>query len=317
MNILFTNAGRRSYLIEDALRLKRNYDNLGDIYVSDTSVMTASMWVSEDIKKIITPRVIDNPDKYLEILLNKSLKHNIDVIFPLMDFELPVLSENKGKFQKNGIKVIISDSKVIKSSLNKKRCYNVCNNNNIKTPKTWYEGEALDKSMMPFVMKKKRGSGSAGMRIINESDKIPNVVPDQYIVQKFIEGQEYGMDVLNTTNGEFLHCCVRRKALMRAGETDKAEVIYNDNFFEAGKKIGRAFGHKGNMDIDFIVDKDGNMKFIDFNPRFGGGYPFTKAAGFDYLRAMIENIQGNDVSFDRVGKKVAGAKGLKVFTYEK
>lgn len=317
MNILFTNAGRRSYLIEDALQLRRKYSFLEDIYVSDTSNMTASMWVSKDVKRIITPRVSNDPDKYIEKLLNKSIKNEIDAIFPVMDFELPVLSKNKSKFKKRGIDVVVSDYRAIEKSFNKEKCYNICNKNRIKIPKTWYKNEVLSEDMLPIVVKRKKGSGSTDMKIIKKGDDFPGRVPSEYIVQEYVEGQEYGMDILNTIDGKFCHCCVRRKALMRAGETDKAEVIYNDRFFEAGKKIGKVFGHKGSMDVDFIVDEHGNMKFIDFNPRFGGGYPFTKAAGFDYLSAMIENIRGNEINFSRVGKKVAGAKGLKVFTYEK
>jgi carbamoyl-phosphate synthase large subunit len=317
MNVLFTNAGRRTYLIEDALELRKSTNLIGDIYVCDTSLMTASMWVSREVKRLITPRVSENPHQYVDILLKKCLKHEISAVFPLMDLELQILAENKKKFSKKGIDIVVSSKETIESSIDKSKCYKQCISNSLSVPSTYYEGEIVNKSEVPLIMKPKKGSGSEGIRTVRKESECPDYVPDGYIMQRFIEGEEYGMDVLNTVEGKFCHCCIRKKSLMRAGETDKAEVIYRNQFFEAGKKIGEIFGHVGNMDVDFIVNEDGSVYFIDFNPRFGGGYPFTRAAGFNYLKALLKNLSGEEIDFDRVGKEVAGAKGLKLFTYKK
>ena len=46
------------------------------------------------------------------------------------------------------------------------------------------------------------------------------------LLQKYIKGKEYGMDILNDLNGNYLHSFTREKLLMRNGETDKAKAVY-------------------------------------------------------------------------------------------
>ena len=44
------------------------------------------------------------------------------------------------------------------------------------------------------------------------------------------------MDILNDFDGNFLHCLARKKISMRAGDTDKAEIISSKKFFEPSEK---------------------------------------------------------------------------------
>ena len=95
------------------------------------------------------------------------------------------------------------------------------------------------------------------------------------------------MDILNDFDGNFLHCLARKKISMRAGDTDKAEIISSKKFSNLAKKISSKLKHVGNLDIDFLVNKK-KIYVIDLNPRFGGGYPFTHEYGYNYIKALIE-----------------------------
>ena len=44
-------------------------------------------------------------------------------------------------------------------------------------------------------------------------------------------------------------------------------------------------------------DSKGKIYFIDFNPRFGGGYPITHLSGFNYLSALLNMSIGNKIYF--------------------
>ena len=95
------------------------------------------------------------------------------------------------------------------------------------------------------------------------------------MLQLFIEGEEFGMDILNDLEGNFVHASFRKKDSMRAGETDKATTFFNQEFWELAISLSKLFKHIGIIDIDLIKENDTGRFIIDINPRFGGGYPFT------------------------------------------
>lgn len=311
IRILLSNAGRRTYLVEYILELKRNIAEYKiELYVSDVSMDVPSMNVSLDILKIITPYVADDPDNYAKALLRECIENNINIVFPLMDYELHVLSTWRRKFLENGIFIVVSDPWTISVTLNKQKCYEICRGNGLNVPKTWFSADNIDEIRKPLIMKEIEGSGSNNLKIIEDKDEIPIKIPKGFLLQEKIEGTEYGMDILNDINNNYVHCSVRKKIAMRCGETDKAEVLPHHNFHELARKISKAFKHRGNLDLDFIEDKDRNIWFIDFNPRFGGGYPFTHESGTNYLKFLVDSIMGRAVDKFKEQKHIVGSKGI-------
>ena len=47
---------------------------------------------------------------------------------------------------------------------------------------------------------------------------------DKFIVQEFVDGVEYNVDILYGRSSRVLSSCVKEKLFMRAGETDKARL---------------------------------------------------------------------------------------------
>ncbi len=315
MNILFTNVGRRTYLVESALVLKKQ-GIIDNVYVSDTSEDTAGFHISDEIKYFITPRVSGNEKKYIETLLTNCKEKNVNVIVPLMDFELLILSQNKQKFEEIDCKVIVSSEQVISNTLNKKDNYKYNIENNILTPKSYFSvNDISDKE--PFVRKEIVGSGSVGLSFHKDKASLTDFREGIEMLQEMVEGQEYGIDILNDLEGNFVHTCCKKKIGMRAGETDKAAVIYNDMLADFARDVSQKYKHIGNMDVDVLVDKNNKIWCIDMNPRFGGGYPFTYYAGFDYLLYIVKMIKGEKIDIPESQKQIVGMKGVKLYYYEK
>lgn len=311
MNILFTNAGRRTYLIEYALDLiNEGYDL--NLFVSDTSINTAAMHVHSSVGTIITPRVSDDDEHYVRQLLSICKEKNIELLIPLMDFELPILSLNKTEFEKIGVKVWVSDYLTIINCLDKKLNYNFCINNGIPVPKSYFTNVSLKP---PYIKKRILGSGSVGLEFVTSS-LISDFKEGEDMIQEMVEGKEFGMDILNDINGNFVHSCVREKIEMRSGETDKASSLQSKDFEKWAKKISSTFKHVGNMDIDFILTEDKKIYFIDFNPRFGGGYPYTHLSGANYLKFIIESTMGEIKYKPELVRQITGFKGVKLFYKE-
>jgi len=106
------------------------------------------------------------------------------------------------------------------------------------------------------------------------------------MIQEFLRGQEYGLDIVCDLEGQYVTTFVKRKITMRAGETDRAETVDRPDIEAVGECIARQLGHVGNLDCD-VFDTPNGLFVLEMNPRFGGGYPFSHIAGANIPAALI------------------------------
>ena len=313
MNVLFTCAGRRTYL------LKYFKENLaeGDKVVATDMQLSAPALQAADVK-LQVPAVYD--PEYVNITLNICKEQQIDVLLSLNDLELPILAENKARFEELGVKVIVSDPQVIDIAFDKYKTAQWVESLGLVAPKTYVRLEDAKKALaageieFPLFMKPRWGSGSIGLESIADMEELDiyyNLlmkkikktilatasVGDEYImIQEKLTGSEFGLDIMNDLNGKNVGVSVKQKLAMRAGETDKAVTVDLPEVREMGRKIGEALGHIGNLDVDIMQRADGAYCVLELNPRFGGGFPFSYEAGVNMPKAIIQWAKGEEVN---------------------
>ena len=308
MNILITNIGRRTYLVDFLQDLKKKYKKI-KIFVSDPNQHASGMMFNDNVKKIKTPKS-KHKQIYIKKLIGISKKNKIELIIPASDYELELLSRNVKKFNNHNAKILISDYKTIKICNNKLLMNKFCLKNKILTPKII----KFKKLTNDIIIKPIHGSGSKNIIQKSKYIKINKISKQEFIFQKKILGDEYGVDILNDINGNFVSACKKKKILMRSGETDQAKIIFSKKILNFSKRISKALKHKGNLDCDLIVSKRNNSIYlIDLNPRFGGGYAFTHKYGLNYLKFIIEENFGFKKSklFSKNKKKIF-SKGISI-----
>ena len=111
------------------------------------------------------------------------------------------------------------------------------------------------------------------------------------LIQEKMDGQEYGLDVVNDLDGQYITTFARQKLAMRAGETDRAITIADPRLEALGAVVGRSLRHVGNLDCD-VFGVEGTYHVLEMNPRFGGGYPFSHAAGANLPAVLIAWANG-------------------------
>lgn len=313
MNILFTCAGRRTYLLK---YFKENLAEGDKVVATDMQLSAPALQVAD--VKLQVPAVYA-PD-YVDITLAICREHHIDALISLNDLELPILAENKAKFEALGVKVIVSDPEVIDICFDKYKTAQWVESFGLNSPKTYVRladaKEALSKGEIsfPLFMKPRWGSGSIGLESIADmeeldiyyhllSKKIKKTilatasVGDEYImIQEKLTGNEFGLDVMNDLQGNHMAVSVKQKLAMRAGETDKAITKDLPEVREMGRKIGEALKHIGNLDVDIMQRANGDYCVLELNPRFGGGFPFSYEAGVNLPKAMIQWVKGEKVN---------------------
>lgn len=96
---------------------------------------------------------------------------------------------------------------------------------------------------------------------------------------------------------------------MRSGETDKATSVIIPEILAIGEKISLLLRHSGNLDCDIFIAEN-KIYILEFNPRFGGGYPFSHEAGINTAAIYIAWLKNEKIkaSFNNYKSNITFAK---------
>jgi carbamoyl-phosphate synthase large subunit len=211
-------------------------------------------------------------------LINIILKESFDVILPLQDAAIEILSKIKNKN--------ITESIVVSSLSGSEICHNKKKfenhfktfNYNIEYPFPELEQDSILKPVFGFA--------SRGIKKIN------GIVNDpEYICQKFINGIEISVDSYYTRKNTLIGCVPRTRLNVLGGESVKSKTLERKSIYEKiyrfTKNIGKKIGLIGPTCSQFILDGK-NLYIIEINARFGGGAILSMEAGLLMEKYIIK-----------------------------
>lgn len=302
MNILILSAGTRNKIVE---YFKKELNGTGNVIVADCNSLAPTLYVAD--RYYIVPR-IDDP-AYLDSILNICIKENVSGLFSLIDPELMLIAKYKHIFINHGIIPFVSDLDVVETCFDKFKMYTRCKNIGIPTIKSYIDFNIFlddykkNKINFPVFVKPYNGSCSMNIQKIDNLEDLKFNM-DKYenlMIQEYMSGTEYGVDVyVDMISKEVISIFIKKKILMRAGETDKAVSVKNDKLFNLIEQFVKRMGFVGQIDID-VFEKNGNFYISEVNPRFGGGYPHAYECGCNFPIYIINNI-GGKVNEKEIGK---------------
>lgn len=305
MNILLSCAGRRNYLVQF---FKSALGERGQVMACDSSESAPAL--AEADQKFIVPPV-DQPD-YFDILLSICREQCIRLLLSVNDIELGGLAQQAARFREAGTIPVVASPQAMATCLDKWAAFNFLRTCALPTAPTFLsiaearQALSLGVIRFPLVIKPRWGSASIGVDFVENNRelelahewgllrvrrtilaKMSQADPNNcLVIQERLQGQEYGMDVVNDLDGCYVCTLGRRKLVMRAGETDRAITVAAEGLENLGKAIGQRLGHVGNLDCDVMATEKGWF-VLDLNPRFGGGYPFSHLAGANLPAVLI------------------------------
>ena len=293
MNILLLSSGTRNKIVQ---YFKMALEGKGNVICTDMSNLAPSIYEAD--KYYTVPRMTETG--YLEVILEICEKEKVDGVLSLIDPELSLLAKNKDKFAAVGTKVIGSSYELCEMSLDKFEMYKWLTSHGYKCAKSYMDKEQFfadvdaGKVKYPVFVKPARGSASIAISKVYDRETVELLFAhnEGLMIQEFLDGQEIGADVyIDMISGETVSIFTKKKLLMRAGETDKAESFKDEKLFELIEKFVNEAGYTGQIDID-IFDVDGVYYLSEVNPRFGGGYPHAYESGADHMKLIVNNLEG-------------------------
>lgn len=293
--ILFTGVGRRVELMQTFRQAANRLNVILKLYGADMSGTAPALSFCDYTRKVCGMRDAD----YIPQLLRICEADHIDLLIPTIDTDLLVLSQNETKFDEIGTKVLISKPDKIAICRDKNYTadfFEVCG---LKAPRTvndyhFYHGP------YPCFIKPKDGSSSINaFKVENESElMIYAEQVGEYIVQPFIEGTEYTVDIFCDFEGNPISITPRIRVAVRAGEVLKTEIAMDEKIIEECRNLISRFQPCGPITVQLIrQNRTSDDYYIEINPRFGGGAPLSMKAGARSAEAILKLLSGEKVDY--------------------
>lgn len=295
MKILFTSVGRRVELMQ---AFRNAADELGvdlTIIGADITNSAPALFFCNETKIVCRIR----EPEYIPQLLSICEQENVDCLIPTIDTDLLLLAENKEKFEAIGTKVLISAVDKVKLCRDKRFTADYFISLDLKSPLPVDDVEKYTSGYPAFIKPKDGSSSVDAYKIEKEEDlrTYANKIND-YIIQPFISGREYTIDIFCDYEGNPVYITPRERLAVRAGEVLKTQICQDDIMIAEMKTLCADYKPCGQITVQLIQDENtGENYYIEINPRFGGGAPLSIKAGADSAKAVIRMLKGEALTY--------------------
>lgn len=293
-NILCCNVGRRGRLMID---FRKSLNGVGQVIATDNWSVAPAIFLADNY--YLVPKISD--PNYIDTVLQICKQESIKAVFTFIDPEIEVLAANKDRFTENGILLMCPSKQSAHLCFDKYEMYKYLTKNGVETVQTYADYESFYVSYQngeikfPVFIKPRTGSGSVGAHKIETLEELQAYIHENaydYIIQEFMDGGDCDADVyVDYYSKEVVSIFSKRKIETRIGGASKTISFKDPRLFDFIKKIIPLFDFSGALDMDFFY-RDGKYYLSEINPRFGGAYLHAYGAGVDFVKLIVNNMNG-------------------------
>ena len=249
--------------------------------------------------------------EYIPHLLEVCREMRITILIPTVDSELEQIASNLNLFNEVGIKVLGAPSDILNRVLDKFKLIDACRGV-VCTPKTELLSNVdLNSWLFPTILKPRRGSGSRGIQLINSRAELPVVEnPESMIVQEYLPGDEYSIDVLADRYGFPLVAVPRLRVRIDSGVAVAGRTICDPILESFAKSVVLNMGLPYISNVQVRRNLDGEPALLEVNPRVPGSLALTRAAGIDMARLAVDELLGRPIPTILQHREVAMVRPL-------
>lgn len=295
-NVLLLSAGRRVELLQAFKNEVAKRHLPAKVYAADLKPkLSAACHVAD--QAFAVPRV--TAEGYMDHLLELCVRENVGLVVPTIDTELLGLAEARSRFAAEGIHLVISDESLIHRCRDKRHTGDLFRELEIDTPRI-LDRDALS---FPCFAKPYDGSRSVGAAKLNAASEFTDSMrqDSKMMFMEYIDAshEEYTVDIYFDRSGH-LRCLVpRHRVEVRDGEVNKGVTRRNHVYTYLLERLKYVEGARGCLTLQlFVHPMENRYAALEINPRFGGGFPLSYAAGANYPGWLLdEYLLDQDIQF--------------------
>ena len=181
-----------------------------------------------------------------------------------------------------------------------------------------------EKIGFPLMIKAASGGGGRGMRILRVADELPTAYnearneatkafgDDTVFLEKYLDSPKHiEVQILGDKHGNLVHlyerdCSVQRRfqKVIEVAPSNTLKEETRNKLYEYALKITRHVNYSNAGTVEFLVDSDENIYFIEVNPRVQVEHTITEEiTGIDIVRSQIHIANGCKLSDPEINIK--------------
>ncbi|MDP7635999.1 MAG: ATP-grasp domain-containing protein [Phycisphaerae bacterium] len=273
-----------------------------ELDLSGKLVATDITLASPACHKADAAEVVPNAGRleYIPALVEIVKKHDISLVVPMTDLDLRSLARQKEHFQENGCTVMVGSEKHITLCQDKARTNEILPKAGLSTIRTMSLAKFRTRPFYPCFIKPIRGSASVGTSVIHNKKELKAHIAtfgELMIVQEYVPGQEYTIDVYRSRDGKVRCVVPRQRLVVRSGEVEKGITIKDKQLIKSATTLAGMLGDIWGVLCCQCRRHPGNEpRFFEINPRFGGGSPLSIAAGANLPLYLLQEVLGEPIT---------------------
>jgi len=283
-NVLITAASRRVPLVQAFRRALAGLGG-GVVIVTDVNPLSPAVYASERAYRV----PLCSEPNYVDEVLTICKAEQIGMVIPTIDDELTLFGEAAERFAACGIRVVVSPVDTTTLCNDKYATCRTLADRGVAAATSYLPDDIPAEPVFPLFLKPRYGRGGVGAYHIRNRAELAFFLGyvDGPVVQEYLEGPEFTIDMLCDFSGRPLSIVPRERVVIRAGVIDRGRTVKDPRLLDLAAACAGALRFIGAVNIQCRI-VGGHPVVFEINPRFSGGIPLTIEAGADFPRMLLE-----------------------------
>jgi acetyl-CoA carboxylase biotin carboxylase subunit len=179
------------------------------------------------------------------------------------------------------------------------------------------QAELIEQARFPVLVKAIAGGGGRGIRLANSAEELIEMIAaarkeaqaafgdDTVYLEPLVQhARHIEVQILGNGRGEVLclgerECSIqrRRQKLIEEAPAPGLNPELRAWLCESAVRLGRSLQYRSLGTVEFLLDQEGNLFFIEVNPRIQVEHPVTEmVSGIDLVAAQLELMHTGDLT---------------------